>query len=644
MKRWRPKAEDSTIGWICPLALENAAAKSALDEVYEEAEYATGRIHHHGIRMRVAFPSLKHALMVGIADGFPSDKVDIRLGDIVVGQPDRQYGGVRIGYLNRPSHDLLVAVSKFKANLVAERNKFRMRISDLLPSTHDVLFQPSYDHVGGNDCAGCCKDMLVSRSIRDETNCIFFGTIASGNQDIKDGVTRDMSSSELGGVLCFEMEAAGVANSMPCLVIRGVCDYADSHKNKAFQPFAAAAAAACARTTLLYLPRALCVRLNDGQTPGHGQLQLEAQDRHWKVGMQPSGRRPLNTCQWLLMAEEYEKWLDMDHFDQHRGFLWITAKPGAGQSTLMKSIVRKATRNMPDVTGFFFFFFFFFSNARGEALEKTQLLDKLPNLQTVFDTLSTTPTRGRPPDWDIETLEFLLCAAADQVSVCFASRHSPHVTIENKIELVLEDQDGHQQDIANYVHPELKIGRKFDRGRVHALHRRLREIPDGLHSLLKDIPTRDNHNMNATLLSGTEPDCEFLAGWTAVLVTEDVLHRFVLDCSKGLAEQSRSRIAPKMLFIHESVRDFLRADGLADLKVGSITPGHSHEALKFCYLNYVNIDYPRICLSQRTFQRQTDRARLLKPLFQHYPLLQYAVENVFYHANEASKHGISQVS
>jgi nucleoside phosphorylase len=44
-------------------------------------------------RMRVAFPSLKHALLVGIADGFPGDKVDIRLGDIVVGQPD-QYGGV----------------------------------------------------------------------------------------------------------------------------------------------------------------------------------------------------------------------------------------------------------------------------------------------------------------------------------------------------------------------------------------------------------------------------------------------------------------------------------------------------------------------------------------------------------------------
>jgi nucleoside phosphorylase len=72
---------------------------------------------------------------------------------------------------------------------------------------------------------------------------LHYGTIASGNQVIKDGLTRDRLSSELGGVLCFEMEAAGLMNSFPCLAIRGICDYADSHKNKRWQPYAAAAAA-----------------------------------------------------------------------------------------------------------------------------------------------------------------------------------------------------------------------------------------------------------------------------------------------------------------------------------------------------------------------------------------------------------------
>jgi nucleoside phosphorylase len=49
---------------------------------------------------------------------------------------------------------------------------------------------------------------------------------------MKDGPTRDCISQELDGVLCFEMEAAGIMNVLPCLVIRGICDYADAHKRK----------------------------------------------------------------------------------------------------------------------------------------------------------------------------------------------------------------------------------------------------------------------------------------------------------------------------------------------------------------------------------------------------------------------------
>ncbi|KAL3444390.1 hypothetical protein BJX65DRAFT_310973 [Aspergillus insuetus] len=47
------------------------------------------------------------------------------------------------------------------------------------------------------------------------------------------------------------MEAAGLMNTYPCLVIRGICDYADSHKNKAWQGYAAATAAAFAKELLL---------------------------------------------------------------------------------------------------------------------------------------------------------------------------------------------------------------------------------------------------------------------------------------------------------------------------------------------------------------------------------------------------------
>ena len=78
--------------------------------------------------------------------------------------------------------------------------------------------------------------------------------MTSGNQFIKDTVTRDRLSKELGGILCFEMEAAGLMNNFPCLVIREICDYSNSHKNKRWQPYAAATAAACAKELLNTMP------------------------------------------------------------------------------------------------------------------------------------------------------------------------------------------------------------------------------------------------------------------------------------------------------------------------------------------------------------------------------------------------------
>jgi nucleoside phosphorylase len=80
---------------------------------------------------------------------------------------------------------------------------------------------------------------------------VHFGLIASGNQVIKDAAFRDKLNKDLGGqILCVEMEAAGLMNNFPCIVIRGVCDYADSHKNKDWQEYAAAVAAAFAKEFL----------------------------------------------------------------------------------------------------------------------------------------------------------------------------------------------------------------------------------------------------------------------------------------------------------------------------------------------------------------------------------------------------------
>ena len=69
---------------------------------------------------------------------------------------------------------------------------------------------------------------------------------------MKHGITRDRLA-EQEDIICFEMEAAGLMDNFPCLVIRGICDYADSHKNKIWQQYAAAVAAAYAKALLLVI-------------------------------------------------------------------------------------------------------------------------------------------------------------------------------------------------------------------------------------------------------------------------------------------------------------------------------------------------------------------------------------------------------
>jgi nucleoside phosphorylase len=79
--------------------------------------------------------------------------------------------------------------------------------------------------------------------------CIHFGRMACSNQVMKSGEHRDRIA-QLEGVIGFEMESAGTWDYIPTIVIKSVCDYADSHKNKDWQEYAAATAAACTKAFL----------------------------------------------------------------------------------------------------------------------------------------------------------------------------------------------------------------------------------------------------------------------------------------------------------------------------------------------------------------------------------------------------------
>lgn len=308
MKRSRTRIEDYTVGWVCALPIELAAATALLDEEHESFPYGgkdpnlytLGRIGEHNVvlaclpagqigtssaasvatQIRSKFTSIRFALMVGIGGGVPSAEADVRLGDVVISQPHAINGGVvqydygktgpggrltPTGFLNSPPTVLLNAVAKLRSNHFISRNRLSTYLAAV---THlrdfqcdlagpDILFESTYEHIGGPTCDECNKDRRVKRATRASPDIVIhYGTIASGNQVMKDGVTRDRISAELGSILCFEMEAAGLMNIFPCLVIRGICDYADSHKNKGWQPYAAATAAACAKELLLIIPAA----------------------------------------------------------------------------------------------------------------------------------------------------------------------------------------------------------------------------------------------------------------------------------------------------------------------------------------------------------------------------------------------------
>ena len=175
---------------------------------------------------------------------------------------------IRTGCLNKPPAVLMTGVSKLRALHLRKGSAIQQHVNSMLESNpamqqdfsrrkaeDDQLFQADYDHIdSGKDCKSCDEKRLVQRIPRT-TNVpvIHYGLIGSGNQVMRHGVMREKLRQEK-GILCFEMEAAGLMDNFPCLVIRGICDYSDTHKNKNWQPYAAATAAAYAKELLGVIP------------------------------------------------------------------------------------------------------------------------------------------------------------------------------------------------------------------------------------------------------------------------------------------------------------------------------------------------------------------------------------------------------
>jgi nucleoside phosphorylase len=245
-------------------------------------------------QLLASLPSIRVGLLVGIGGGIarPDEGRDIRLGDIAVSQPDGTTGGIcqydlvkaksgdkreRKGFLRPPPTVLLNALASIQADHERKDSKVPFYLQQMLEKNpkmgkrskqnpgysyqgldNDRLFKASCDHVPGPDCRGCDMADEVQRDPRDTTDPeIHYGIIASGNTLVKDAATRDRIVADVGeDCICLEMEAAGLMNHFPCIVIRGICDYADSHKNDRWQRYASATAAAYAKELLAYVPAA----------------------------------------------------------------------------------------------------------------------------------------------------------------------------------------------------------------------------------------------------------------------------------------------------------------------------------------------------------------------------------------------------
>jgi nucleoside phosphorylase len=279
---------DFTVGWVCALPKEQTAATAMLDQIHpnlpkpqnDPNTYTLGSIGKHNIvitclpkgkignnaaatsvtQMVRTFPCIKVSLMVGIGGGIPPK---VRLGDVVVSTPTGQYPGViqwdlgktekdgdfkRTGALNNPPSVLLTALTKLETDHEMTGSKVSKYLEELKQKWPRLV--PKYLR------SDSLKDPL---SAPDSPDCspgdarVHYGLIASGNQVIKDAKFRDRLNERLGGdVLCIEMEAAGLMD-FPCIIIRGICDYADSNKNDDWHEHAAAVAAAFAKELLQYV-------------------------------------------------------------------------------------------------------------------------------------------------------------------------------------------------------------------------------------------------------------------------------------------------------------------------------------------------------------------------------------------------------
>ncbi|RDW65991.1 hypothetical protein BP6252_09626 [Coleophoma cylindrospora] len=452
-----------------------------------------------------------------------------------------------------------------------------------------------------------------------------------------------------------------------------------------------------------------------------------------------------NTCRWFLTKPEFIAWHDLSQLPDHGGFLWIKGNPGTGKSTLMKFLFEDAKLNAKGDPSKITLSFFFL--ARGTIEEKSttglyrsllhQLFAKVADLQDSLEWMTADGARVIDRSgWNEEALkqtfthairklgsrsltifvdaldecdkdhatgmvcffeELCDCARETQVrlQICFSSRHYPTITIEKGIEVTLEAEIGHIEDLQKYIKSKLRLGQSTQAESLRSeilekssgiflwavlvidilnseypgssrsikkIRARLKEIPPGLTKLFKMILARDGENLEQLELClkwilfaayplkpeelyfaiqlGLEKECSGF--WDQEDIDLNQIKAFVRSSSKGLAEVTRTK-ASHVQFIHESVRDFLlgKYEGQWS-RVTTNFVGNSHDILKNSCFSQLNASISQEVDITDPLPKAADAISLREDLKLKFPFLEYSVLNVLYHANIAQQYTVDQ--
>ncbi|RDW64443.1 uncharacterized protein DSM5745_09854 [Aspergillus mulundensis] len=388
------------IAFLCVLKVERDAIELALDERYERDglvypqapsdtnAYTTGRIGSHNVVIAYlpgvgnvssaaaaasipsTFPSVKLAIVVGVCGVNPHARnhagQEVLLGDVIVSTTmlRASYGhqypdGFVLGRTEDTIRLAPVAIRTFLHKLEGISSIQRLE-EKTAAYTEEILKRgllPGATYPGPEQdtlnrlATGLHPDGTRIQDTNAVTHArqpsVLFGKFASGESVMKSGYHRDKLADEH-DVIGFEMEGAGTWDYLPTIIVKGACDYADSHKNKVWQQYSAVTAAACAKSIVEE------GRLSSAQQQPEISKEISEIPRVMDACFDSQKLQDTRTClddTRVALMEEIQHWATSANAQP---VFWLQGVAGSGKTIIAKTVAKNLSRKGHLGATFFF--------------------------------------------------------------------------------------------------------------------------------------------------------------------------------------------------------------------------------------------------------------------------------------------------